>query len=140
MARRALLAKVHVAKKQLDLDDELYRTVLERVTGQRSAGELSDPQLVDVLDEFRRLGWQPSSKDKPLPRSSKPHVRKVWALWNALCRSGAVKNPSRGALRAFVQRFAQVTDPEWLTPEDAVKVIEGLKAWQVRHLKTRSRP
>jgi phage gp16-like protein len=133
MARRALLAKCHIAKKELGLDDSIYREVLARVTGHDSASKLSDKQLVDALDEFRRLGWQPRTSDRPAPRSQKPHVRKVWAVWGALKRSGAVRSPTKAALRAFVQKMTGVTDPEWLSPDDANKVIEGLKAWLARH-------
>lgn len=136
MNRRALIAKVHIAKKQLVLDDDVYRQVLERVTGRRSAGDIDDAGLVSVLAEFRRLGWQPASNQTRPPRSRNPHVRKVWAVWKALCLSGAVRSPTRAALRAFVLSQTEVSDPEWLTPEQANQVIEALKAWRVRHLRS----
>ena len=50
--RRALLAKVHVAKKVLGLDDDTYRAVLLRVAGETSAAKCSDAQLVALVKEF----------------------------------------------------------------------------------------
>lgn len=126
--RRRLLAKVHVAKKQLALDDETYRAILERVTGKRSAGALTDHELVRVLADFRLHGWEPSRK-----LSDNPHVRKVWAIWSEMCAAGVPRTPTKAALRAFVARMTGVTDPEWLTSEQANTVIEALKAWQSRH-------
>lgn len=123
--RRALLARLHLAKKEMALSDDSYRAILERVTGRRSAGELIAPELHLVLAEFSRLGLKPRHR-----ASGKPHVRKVWALWGAL--GPALRNPSREGLRAFVARQTGVADPEWLTSGQANKVVEALKAWQRR--------
>ena len=135
---RALLAKVHIARKDLGLDEELYRDILQRVTGQRTAGGLSEHKLVELLGEFRRLGWSSHKEDDAArPKSDKPHVRKVWALWGDICRSGFARDPSRAALRSFVERMTDVKDPEWLGPEDAIKVVEALKAWKAREERKR---
>lgn len=130
MSRRALIAKVHVAKKQLGLDEETYRAILERVTGRRSAAQLDDRELMKVLADFRLHGWVPASSAPK--RSDSPHVRKAWAIWGDMCRAGIPREPTRAALRAFVARMTGVTDPEWLSPEQANVVVEGLKAWQRR--------
>jgi hypothetical protein len=55
---RAALAKVHIAKKQLALDEDDYRDVLERITGHRSSKEITPDQLMPLQREFRRLGWK----------------------------------------------------------------------------------
>lgn len=129
--RRKLIAKVHVAKKQLGYDDELYRAVLQRVTGATSSSALAPEQLTAVLREFQRLGWQPRSAKGKRP-SSNPQARLVWALWGEMTRAGLLREPSRAALRTFVLNRTGVSDPEWLTAKQAAAVIEGLKAWQRR--------
>lgn len=127
--RTKLLAKIHVAKKQLGLDDDTYRDLLERVTGKRSAGELEERELLAVLNAFREAGW----KGATAPRSGKPHVRKVWAIWQSMRDAGIVTaDDSRAALRAFVLRLTGVADPEWLTADQATKVTESLKQWKKR--------
>ena len=126
--RRSLLARVHIAAKEMGLDEETYRDLLERETGQRSAAGLSDGQLERVLAGFRRRGWRPGRSGGWRPRSDKPWVRKAYALWGEAKRTGAFRDRRRSALRAFVQRQTDVEDPEWLTPQQAEKVIEALKA------------
>lgn len=124
-----MIAMIHIAKTDLGLDDDTYRDLLERVTGKRSAAELSEGELGRVVDAMRERGFTPKRTG---PRSGKPHVRKVWALWGQLGREGRLREPGRASCRAFVKRMTNVEDPEWLTPEQANVVIEAIKAWQRR--------
>jgi phage gp16-like protein len=123
--RRPLLARVHVARKELALAEDSYRSILIRLTGHSSAADLGVAELKEVLREFTRLGLRPHRK-----LSSKPHVRKIYALWVSM--KPYLTDPSREALRAFVARQTGVADPEWLTAAQANKVTEGLKAWKRR--------
>jgi phage gp16-like protein len=136
-----MIAKIHIARKELALDEETYRQVLERVTGKTSSGEMSFRQLDAVLTEFKRLGWKPKAGKPHRPASSKPHVAKVFAVWGQMCRDGIPKDQSRDALIAFVRRMTKsadrpngLDDPEWLTADQARQVVEGLKAWRKREL------
>lgn len=53
--RRRELAKIHIlAKKDLGMDDETYRDMLEAVTGQRSAGRLDDAGREAVIAHLAR--------------------------------------------------------------------------------------
>jgi len=89
-SRRSLLAKVHIAAKALGLEDDAYRDMLEGLTGQRSAGKLTDKQLVLVITALRKKGWvdedpRPArpNKDKPTPRATPgtaPLLEKIGAL------------------------------------------------------------
>ncbi len=58
--RNAVLAKIHIAKKDLRMDDVAYRAMLKRVTGKSSSAGMSPRQRGAVLAEFKRLGWNPS--------------------------------------------------------------------------------
>lgn len=123
---RDLLAKVHIAKKDLALADGDYRAILERITGRTSAKDCSERQLDAVLTEFRRLGWVPKAGTTRI--SDKPHVRKIYALWKEAGIVGAVETASKEALRAFVVRQTGKSAPEFCSPAEANKVSEGLKA------------
>ncbi len=123
--RNPLLAKVHIARKDLALAEESYRALLARVTGKTSAADCSDGELDAVLTEFKRVGWAPRAKRRPL--SNKPHVRKVFALWGEL--RPHLRDGSTRALCAFVRRQTGLEDPEWLSPDEANSVIEALKKW-----------
>lgn len=124
-------AKIHVARKELALSEENYRSILTRITGQDTSSGLDDRQVDNVLAEFRRLGWRPK---KPFKPSSKPFVRLVYALWKEAAQVGAVSSSSKTALRAFVERQTRrggergIDDPEFLRSADARLVSEALKA------------
>ncbi len=124
MGRDAQLAQIHIAKKQLGLDDDTYRDVLERVTGARSAKGLSGKSKDALIGEFKRMGWKGGSDRK---KSGKRYVRLIFALWGELKREGIWENKDVSSLRAFVQKMTGVSDPEWLNFEQANVVIEALK-------------
>jgi Protein of unknown function (DUF1018) len=137
--RRAMLAKVHIAKKHMALADDDYRAVLLRVTGHSSSVECSDAELHVLLSEFKRLGWKETGSGRT---SAKAHVRKVYAIWHDM--RGLIEHADDDALRSFVQRQTKgvknpdgIGSPEWLDPVEANKVIEGLKAWRARLLRAK---
>lgn len=67
---KATLSKIHIAKQQLGMDDDIYRGLLARVAGVRSSKELNSRQASAVLNEFERLGWKPKPGAKT---NGKPH-------------------------------------------------------------------
>jgi len=125
------LAKIHMAKKDLRLEEADYRAILTRVAGVDSAARLTPAAQARVLAEFGRLGWKPSFRGARR-RSDKPGVRLIFGLWRELAETGVVANGSRQALLAFVKRQTGVDDPEWLKPNEVSKVVEGLKAMKAR--------
>lgn len=79
--RKGLIAKIKVAQKQLALDDDNYRAILLRVTGQSSCADCDLLQLQRVEAEMERLGFKPTTKSigrKPL------HVTDVTELMNKI--------------------------------------------------------
>jgi hypothetical protein len=129
MSRKSLLAKIHIAKKELGLDDETYRDTLEGITGKRSASKLSDKQLATVLDVFKKHGFKPKKIDR---FQSIDDPRKAIALWKNLYREGPVNDGSPEALYKFAQRLTCVDRVEWMMPGDWSTVIEALKDWCLR--------
>lgn len=78
---KGLIAKIHIAKQQLNMDDDTYRTILQRITGQNSTKSCHLLQLQRVMDEMERLGFMPTTKSigrKPL------HVTDVSRLMNKI--------------------------------------------------------
>lgn len=126
-ARNPLLARVHIARKELALTEDSYRSVLQRITGHESAGKCSDEELDRVLTEFRRLGWTPKLKR---PASNVGHVRKIYAIWGDV--KPLLEDGSEAALRGFCKRQTGVEQPEWLTTAQATAVIHGLNGWLER--------
>lgn len=126
MSHPAMLAKIHIAKKELRLEEAEYRALLLRIGKVESARDLSDKAAAAVIAEFKQLGWvAKESKRAPAERAD---TRKIYALWGAL-HSGPL---DRERLRAWVKRRFEVSAPEFLKPEAAREAIEQLKAWQRR--------
>lgn len=131
--RRAMMAKIHIAKKQLGLQDADYRAILLRVIGRNSSRDATDGQLRTLLTEFKRLGF----KDQSRASSEKSWVRKVFAIWADL--APLLDDATDETLAAFVKRQtksarnpAGISRPEWLTSETATPVIQGLQGWLQR--------
>jgi phage gp16-like protein len=70
--RRGLLAMIHIAKKDLGLNEGEYEMILRgfRVA---SSGELNIPQLERLVKYLKRLGWKPvrSRRKKPAPADAR---------------------------------------------------------------------
>ena len=124
--RRAMTAKLHLARKELGLSEVDYRAVLERVTGKTSAADLNDRHLEAALDEFKRQGWQ-QKKGASRP-ADHPSARKARALWISLHQLGVVRNPSEKALEAFACKQMHCEQLQWADQAKTYKLIEALKA------------
>lgn len=57
--RRALLAKIHIAKKELGLSEDQYSAIL-RGFHVGSCAQMSIAQLEDCVAFMKRLGWEPT--------------------------------------------------------------------------------
>jgi phage gp16-like protein len=132
-SRRALIGKIKVAQKEMALDDATYRSVLFRVTGRASCTDCTDSQLVAVIEEFKRLGWQAKPKKAQRKQADHPTARKARALWISLYQLGAINNASEAALEAFAKRQLGVERMQWADQSLMYKVIEGLNAMAQRN-------
>ena len=135
--RRDMLAKTHIAKKELGLDEAAYRDLLERVVGKRSAKELTRGELDQVLAEFKRLGWRHKPRRQPARAGTRRIADgeiqgKARALWLALYHLGVVRSPEEAALDKFCKRQTGADSLRWISPERAARLIEALKDWAVR--------
>jgi len=128
--RRADLAKIHIAKKELGLSDQEYRDILYANFKVSSAKDLGCKEISRLLSIFRQKGWQPRFKFKskgsqpkgkrnfkeikagPLARQK----RYILALWNALGYDLA-KLDARCKKQFGLDRF------EWLQDEDHLHIL-----------------
>lgn len=132
--RRQLLAKVHLAKKDLALTEDSYRDRLHQVTGRRSAADCSDQQLVAVIESMKSIGWKdrPARRAGGRPLADGPQARKARAQWLSLWNLGVVEQPGERALAAFVRRQTGREDLRFCDSAQLNKVIDGLKAMLAR--------
>lgn len=72
--RKRELAMIHVAKTQLDMDDDTYRAMLETLTGKRSAADLDWQGRKNVLDHLKSRGFAHQSKRRADPARYKAEL------------------------------------------------------------------
>lgn len=140
--RRKLLAKVHIAAKELGLTEEQYRDGLRLNFGVESAGDMSIKQLERLLDFYKEKGW----KQKPgrgSARQQREHIpdkhgkprrpaldkqgllKKIEALLADKGRREQKEIPWSYA-SAILEKQSGIKRLEWATPEQLRKVVAAL--------------
>ena len=128
-ARNKKIARLKILQKENRMDDSTYRNFLERLTNKRSAKDLSDKQLVFVINKLSG-GHKDhkASKVSGAVRANADVMRKIKALWISAYWLGVVDNNNDAAINAFIVRTAKISHGSWLTPQRGYVVIEALKA------------
>ncbi|EIN5413906.1 TPA: gp16 family protein [Escherichia coli] len=140
MSRTSLIKLIHVARRELHLDDDTYRAFLVQCTGKTSCRELSVAQLEQVLDAMKERGFK---KQKKHPRRRfKGHVtprEKIYKIWQQMFLDGFVSDISDAALDKYVERLTArrnggqgVSTLAWCHGESLQVVLETLKQWHMR--------
>lgn len=127
---------IHVARRELRMDDDTYRMMLsgmKGLDGATSTADLSVPNLLKVLEQLKQRGFKvrPNAAGKR-PKANDEQSRKIRSLWLTLHGLGAVRDPSEEALAKFVLNMTKVSALQWLNTAQASRVIENLKQWQCR--------
>ena len=132
MLTRKQLGLVHVAKKQLGLEDEDYRAILRLEAGVNSARDLDAAGLEAVMWRFKELGFKHSADpsyygDRAGMASpgQVAYIRNMWANYT----DGEGTDRSLGKL---LDRVAKVSDIKFLTTGGATKAITALRAMVAR--------
>lgn len=141
-ASPAQLRKIHALSRQLRLDEDTRRDLMERETGKRSSKGLDIREAIRLIDTMERL-----AEGAPRPAAKRmaagalaldgPFVGKIRALWISAHLLGVVRDPKDTAMVAFVLRQTGVEHQRWASkalgePAAARKVIEALKKWLTR--------
>lgn len=134
MSRKTDLAKIHIAKKDLGLDDDTYRHMLQEVAGVTSSAELSERGLAKVLAHLRGLGWKPKGASKLGRRPSPPESKEalIKKIEAQLLAGGLTWAYADGMAR----RMFKVEKVEWLPADQLGKIIAALNYSAMRKRKS----
>jgi phage gp16-like protein len=127
-ARQAMLAKVHLAKRDLALSDADYRHVLSVQFGTDSAAKLNDKELHRLLDHFRSKGWPPRGDRRPqVPAFRAELIDKIEAQLSELANYKGKRVPWSYA-ESILRR--QTGNPHaylnWAKSDELTKIIQSL--------------
>lgn len=130
--RKQLMAQIHIAKKQLGLDDESYRAILQRVARQESCKDMTTTQLVDVIKEMKRLGFQVKSSARSQQKhGKKPSVtQSKEALMSKIEAMIADLELSWDYVHGMAVKMFQIDRVQWLDDKQLYKLTQALAVYQ----------
>lgn len=134
--RLRLIKLIHVARRELQMDEDTYRLMLAAMSGlggATSTAKLSVPKLHLVLEQLKAKGFKvrPNNKGKR-PVAADPWSKKIRSLWLTLRDQGALRDSSEEALVKFVHGQTGAHALQWLDAKQAHQIIESLKQWIAR--------
>ena len=132
-AKMALMAKVHIGKKELNLDDDTYRDVLWRVTGKRSCKKMLIGELEAVIKDMESRGFTPKAAPKHGKKPSvvgkrEPLMGKIHAM---LTDMGLHWNYAHG----MGDKMFGIKRLQWLNDSQLYKLTQALSVHQQREAK-----
>lgn len=133
--RRRDLAKIHIAKKQLGMDDAAYREMLFDITGFRSAAHLDSKQRWAVIKHLKSKGYQSKHKTskasgmhRPTAPDRSPLLSKIGAILADLKLPWAYAD-------GMAKRMFGVDKVRWLKPDQLHNLTAALIYHQKRTYK-----
>lgn len=116
--RNSELAKIHIAKQQLGLDDDTYRSMLWTVARVRSAADLDHAGRQAVLDHLKARGFKTPSKPD-VTSIKRPLIAKIGALLADMKLSWAY---AEGIAKQMYRRDKLA----WCTPQELRGIVAAL--------------
>ncbi|OON62304.1 GemA protein [Massilia sp. KIM] len=131
MPRNPSLAKIHIAKKELGLDDETYRAMLQQHGGVTSSKDLTPLGAARVLQHLEKSGFKPKVKASYGKRPNPPArraalIRKIEAQLTHAGRPWSYAD-------AMAQRMFKIVKVDWLDEEQLGKIVAALAIDAKRH-------
>ena len=138
--KRTLIAKIHIAKKDLGLDDGTYKDVLKRITGKDSSKNMTLNELKAVLDDFSRRGFVAKRTAKTAKRhGKKPKAHKQNQSRQAMIDKIEAILADMGLhwnyAHAIARGMHQKEKLDFCTDIELQKVMQGLAVYQNRQRK-----
>lgn len=115
--RRDELAIIHIAKKDLGLDDETYRAMLHMCARVTSSAELDHVGRAKVIEHLKSRGWKPK-KAKPAEAKAKL----MWKIAQLLKEQGLSHAYAEGIAKQMYKRAKL----EWCTPKELSGIVTAL--------------
>jgi hypothetical protein len=133
MTTAAQTRAIHATRRALGMSDDDYRGLLNARFKVVSSRDLSDAQAGALIDELKGLGGGAPGGRSLARTASGRYAPVLQALWICAWNLGLARSRDDAAMLAFVERQTGLAHTRFLVdPADAVKAIEGLKAWIAR--------
>lgn len=122
------MKKIFATARELGIDNDLLHGLVQSQFNHGHISKLTQSQAGRLIDDLdRRKGAQERTIKLPtgreLPLVTRAQLYKIHTLEREL---GWEENPKR--LQGFCKKYAGVDNPDWMTKQQAWRLIEGLKA------------
>lgn len=138
--RRVQLARIHIARKDLDWDEAFYRQFLQKEFGVASSSDLDIRGRQRLIDHFVKCGWQPRKArptGAPRPAGKAPRRPTPSKLMLPMCRKIRAQLISLGGrpdtyADGIAQQMFGVQYFEWCQSDQLHAIIAALAIEQAR--------
>lgn len=129
------IALLHVAKRQLGLDDDVWRDLLRDWGRVESSADLTEHGFTLVMYRLEQLGFQSTFKKKNFgdrrgmaTASEVAFIRSMWKQLHA-------DDEAEAGLNAWLEKYHKVSALRFVDAKKAGKAITALKAMVARQTK-----
>lgn len=140
MSAETLRKQIFVGCRQLGLDDDTRRDLQLFATNKASLTDMTEAELKLVVVALKAKGFEVAKTGKSKhKRAGSADLRLIHVLWKKIGETGALDDPSRAGLNAFVRK--QIENTGGIAPADVDMlrhhheiddIIQALKAWARR--------
>ncbi|NDP58025.1 MAG: regulatory protein GemA [Oxalobacteraceae bacterium] len=129
--RKNELSKIHLAKKQLALADDEYRSIMLAITGKQSAADLDWQGRQKLLDHFKKIGFKVVAKQASRACPDVAPNRRL-LIGKIAAQLAEAKLPWTYA-DAMAKRICKVDSITFCRPDHLIKIIAALSYDAKRH-------
>lgn len=129
--RKSIIAKIHIGKNTLKMDDEIYRAFLQSTVGKTSCKEMDIAELLNVLRAMKEKGFEPKATKFKHQRRAKPAEHKELYLRKITALLTEHQLPQSYA-DSIAKRSFNVDFVHWLQVWQLKKVIQMLEVYNRR--------
>lgn len=122
-----LQAQIHIARKELGMDDDTYRLALSNMTGKTSTKGMTLQELKTVVEGFRSRGFVP----KKIGRRPRPPKDRA-ALMDKVEALLADKGLSWNYAHSMALRMFKIKRVDWLDGDQLWRLVAALEVQKRR--------
>ena len=138
--RNKELAKIHIGKNHLNMDETTYKNMLWTFGRVKSSADLDEHGRHAIIKHLEKCGVTFSKRDSKRNKTGVATINQVAminALWGNLVNAGVINDDTPAGLRKWLQNTTRRhhasrlgwTAPQFLPSDVARIVIEQLKKW-----------
>lgn len=122
--RATVLARIHIAKKELALDEETYRAMLVAAVGKDSCANMHISELYKVIEHLKQRGYKPTArKYGKRPNPAKPNKALMGKVEALLADNGLHWNYAH----SMAKHMFNVEKVDWLSADQLWRVVAALE-------------